>query len=88
MFKYEKYYIITVELNHPVKSFDEKLCICKTYYKHIYKNEIPYQAVCNKISLNPMPHELKKLKKIGKSFNFQENPVSENSYNALKRPIF
>ena len=46
-----------------MKSFDEKLYICETCYKHLHKNEILCQAVCNKITLDPIPDELKDLKK-------------------------
>ena len=38
---------------HPVKSFDEKLHICETHHEHLYKNEIPCQAVCNKTTYKP-----------------------------------
>ena len=41
----------TSELYYPVKSIDEKSSICETlYYKHFYKNEIPCQAVRNKMA--------------------------------------
>ena len=56
-----------------MKSFDEKLYICETCHKHLNKNEIPCQAVCNKMAQDPIPNELKDLKKIRKSFNFQKN---------------
>ena len=46
-----------------MKSFDEKLYICETCYKHLHKNEILCQAVCNKMTLDPIPDELKDLKK-------------------------
>ena len=45
LFKHEKYHILTTELYHPVKSFDEEFYICETCCKHLHKNEIPYQAV-------------------------------------------
>ena len=48
IFKYEKYQILTSKMYHPVNSFDEKLHICETCHKHLYKNEIPCQAVCKK----------------------------------------
>ena len=62
LFNYEKYNILTAELHHPVKSFDEKLYICETCHKHFYKNEIPRQAVCNKMALDPISDQLKYLK--------------------------
>ena len=42
---HEKYNIITPELYHPVKPFDEKLYICETCHKHLNKSEIPCQEV-------------------------------------------
>ena len=44
------------EMHHPMKSFDAK---CEKCHKHLYKNEIPYQAVCNKMTLDSMPNKLK-----------------------------
>ena len=41
MYMFEKYHILTTELYHPVKSFDEKLYICETCLEHLNKNEIP-----------------------------------------------
>ena len=41
-----------------MKSFDEKLYICETCHKPISKNEIPCQAVFNKMALDPKPDEL------------------------------
>ena len=49
-----------------MKSFDEKLYICETCQKHLHKSEIPCQAVCNKMALDPIPEQLKDLKKIEK----------------------
>ena len=50
------------ELYHPVKSLDEKLYICETYHKHLNKNEIHCQAVCNKMAVDPILNELKDIK--------------------------
>ena len=75
LFKYEKYQILCAELFHPMKSFDEKLYICEKCHKHLNKNEIPCQVVCNKMALDPIPDELKNCEKIRKSFNFKENFV-------------
>ena len=58
-FKHEKYQILTSEMYHPVRSFDEKPYICETCHKHLYKNKIPCQGVCNKKPLDPIPDELK-----------------------------
>ena len=52
LFKHQKHHIVTAELYHLVKSFNEKFCICGTCHKHLNKNEIPFQAVCNKMALN------------------------------------
>ena len=49
-----------------MKSFDEILYICETCHNHLYKNEIPCQAYCNKMALDPIPDELKDLKKLEK----------------------
>ena len=56
----------TAELHHPVKSFDENVCICKTCHKHLNKSEVPCQAVYNEMPLDPIPEELKDLKKLEK----------------------
>ena len=45
-----------------MKSFDEKLHICETCHKHLNKYEIPFQAVCNKMAVDPVTNELKDLK--------------------------
>ena len=66
--KHEKYNILTPELYDPLKSFDEKLYICGTRHKHLNKNEIPCQAVCNKMAVDPIPNELKNIKKLEKVF--------------------
>ena len=81
--KYEKSQILSSELYHPVKLFDEKLCIYETCHKHVYKNETPSQAVCNKMALDPLPDELKDFKKLGdilisKRFFFSEKKGLEN----------
>ena len=62
----KKYQILISELYHPVKSFDEKLYLCETCHRHLCKNEIPCQTVCNKMYLNPIPDELKDFKKLEK----------------------
>ena len=49
-----------------MKSYDEKFYICETCHKHLHKNEIPCQAVCNKMALDPIPDELRHLKKLEK----------------------
>ena len=62
LFKHEKY-ILTAELYCLVRSFDEKTYIYETCHKHISRNEMPCQAVFDKMSLDPIPDELKNLKK-------------------------
>ena len=64
MCKHEKYNILTPE--NPVKSFDEKFYICETCHKNFNKNEIPCQAVCNKMAVDPIPVELKDFNKLEK----------------------
>ena len=49
-----------------MKPFDQKSYICETCHKHLYRNEIQCQAVSNKMALDPIPDELKDLKKLGK----------------------
>ena len=47
-----------------MKPFDEKLYIRETcQQQHLNKNEISCQAVCNKGAVDPIPNELKDLKK-------------------------
>ena len=45
--------------------------ICEACHKHFYKNEIPCQAVFNKMALDQVPDELKDLKENRRSPNFQ-----------------
>ena len=66
LFKPEKYHVLTADLYHPVKSYDEKFNICETCHKHLHKNEIPCQTVCNKMALDVMPDELRYLRKLEK----------------------
>ena len=40
LFTYEKYHVLTAELYHPVKLFDNKLCICKTRHKHVHEDKV------------------------------------------------
>ena len=61
-FEQEKYNIFAAELYCSVRSFDEKNYICHTCHKHFSRNEIPCQAVFNKMSLDPIQDELKDLK--------------------------
>ena len=78
LFKDEKYQILTAELCHPLKSFNKKFDIYEIYHKHLNKNQFPCEAVCNKVSLDPIPHEFKDLRK---NPNFQANLVKENRSN-------
>lgn len=59
----EKYQIISADLYHPIKSFDENFYICKTCHKHLYKKEISCQAVWNKMALDVILDELMNLKR-------------------------
>ena len=65
LFEYEKY-TLTAEFYYPVRSFDEKIYICNTCHKHLSRNEMPCQAVFNKMNLDPIPDELKDLKELEK----------------------
>ena len=65
LFEHEKY-ILTAEFYCPVRSFDENIYICHTCHKHLSRNEMPCQAVFNKMSLDPILDELKDLKKLEK----------------------
>ena len=49
-----------------MRSFDEKNYIYDTCHKHSSRNELPFQTVFNKISLNPIPDELKDFEKLEK----------------------
>lgn len=48
---------------HLVKSFDGKFYINATCLKHLNKNDIPNQAVCDKMALDAIPEQLKDFKK-------------------------
>ena len=54
-----------------MKSYDERSYICETCHKHLHKNEIPCQAVCNKMALDPIPDELRYLTKLEKVLIFK-----------------
>ena len=41
------------------EKFHEKIYICDTCHKHLSENEMPCQTVFNKMSLDPIPDELK-----------------------------
>ena len=65
LFEHEKY-TSTAELYCLVRLFDEKTYICDTCHKHLSRTEVSCQAVFNKMSLDPIPDELKDLKKLEK----------------------
>ena len=46
-----------------MKPFDKKLYIRETCHKHFNKHEIPCQPVCSKMALDPIPDQLKILKR-------------------------
>ena len=54
LFELVKYNILPVELYCPVKSFDKKSYICDTCDKYLSSNEMPCQAVFNKMILSQM----------------------------------
>ena len=51
-----------------MRSFDEITYIFDTCHKLLSRNEISCQAVFSKMSLDPIPDELKDLKKVAKIF--------------------
>ena len=55
--------------------------VCETCHKHLSKNVIPCQAVCNIMEIDPIPNELKDLKCL-------EKILISKSNNAWKREIF
>ena len=65
LFEHEQY-ILTAELYCLVRLFYEKTYICDTCHKHPSRNKMPCQAVFNKMSLDPIPDELKDLKVLEK----------------------
>ena len=86
LFEHEKY-ILTAELYCLVRSFDEKTYICDTCHKHLSINEMPCQAVFNKMSLDPFLDELKDLKRLEKTLISKIIIFLKNSNNAWKRRI-
>ena len=67
-----------------VISFDVKTCICDTCHKHLSRNEMSFQAVFNKMSLDHIPDELKDLKKlekilISKKMIFKKIPMMQGT---------
>lgn len=54
-------------LQQIILGFDGKTHTCQTYCKHLSKSEIPCQAVCNKLALDPIPKEFKYLKDLEKN---------------------
>ena len=65
----------------------KKSYICDTCHKHLSTNEIPCQAVFNKISLDSIPDELKDFKKLKKNLISKRINISKNSSNTSKRGI-
>ena len=94
LFEYEKYHILTAELYCLVRSFDEKNYICSTYDKHLSRTKMPCQAVFNKMSLHPIPDELKDLKNflkilISKKIIFKKIAIIHGNSNLQKlRVVF
>ena len=59
LFEHRKYHILTAALYCPERVFDKKIDICDTCLKHLSRNEMPFQTVFNKVSLDPMTDALK-----------------------------
>ena len=55
--KHEKYHILNAKSYHSVNSFDEKLYICETCHRHLYKSEASCRTVCHEVTLDPTPNE-------------------------------
>ena len=72
LFNHERYEILAAESSYPAKSIHEKLYICETCHTHLCKNEITSQTVCNKMTLDCIPDELKDSKN-RKSLNSKIN---------------
>ena len=76
-----------------VISFDVKTCICDTCHKHLSRNEMSFQAVFNKMSLDHIPDELKDLKKlekilISKKIIFKKIPMMQGTAIYFKQQIY
>ena len=66
LFKHGSYRILTAKLYHPEKSFEEKLYIYKTCYKHLHNNQFPCETACNNMGLDTIPDKLRELKQLEK----------------------
>ena len=60
-FKQSKYRI-DCDIFTMIKSFDKNWYICVTCEKHVTKNQIPCQAVGNKLLVDILPDEISSLK--------------------------
>ena len=63
-------------MHRPVRSSDEKIYLCDTCHKHLFRNEMPRYAVSNKMSLNSTTNALQKMIK---SLNFQDNVLKNRN---------
>ena len=59
---YDQEFLSTV--NTKVKSFDGKVCICKTCHLQVSKSQVPYQGVANNLCLDEIPEAIKILNKL------------------------
>ena len=78
-----------------MKSYDAKFYICEKCHKHLHKNEISCQAVCNKMALDPIPDELRHLRKlekvlISKRLLFKETAImhGKGGFSKIKGSIY
>ena len=53
-------------LSTDISSFDDCKYICRTCHSHISKNQIPCQAVWNKLALDDLPDEMQRLNRLEK----------------------
>ena len=77
-----------------MKPFDKKLYIRETCHKHFNKHEIPCQPVCSKMALDPIPDQLKILKRrekvsVSKKFLLKEIAImhEKGGFSKIKERI-
>ena len=75
LFKYDKYHILCTELNH-------------SCHKHLNKNAIQFESVCNNMTLDSIPNELKNFHKSEKVLISKKLLILKNNNNVWKRQIF
>ena len=51
-----------------MKLFNAKFYVCGTCQKHLNKNEVPFQAICTKMALDPTRDELLRFEQNSRKF--------------------